>query len=79
MFKNAEIHTHTHTQYGTENIASQIWHVVCDAAAQQGPLGLSMQLCGETDQRWLSKASGHTPHVVGWMVAPSLRSPNVHI
>lgn len=72
-----KMHTHTH------NIVPQIWHVVIcglsDAAAQQGPLGLSMQLCGEMDQHWFSKGFGNTPHVVSWMVAPSLQSPNVHI
>ncbi len=73
---------HTHTQYGRGNIVPQRWRVVTgglsDAAAQQGPLGLCMQLCGGTDQHWLSKGFGQAPHVVSWLVAPSLHSPNVH-
>lgn len=75
------INTHTHT-VGRGNIAPQRWRVVTgglsDAAAQRGPLGLSMQLCGGMDQRCLSKGFGQTPPVVSWMAAPSLRSPNVH-
>lgn len=73
---------HTCTQCGIGNIVLQRWWVVTgglsDAAAQQGPLGLSMQLCGGTDRHWLSKGFGQAPRVVSWMVAPSLRSPNVH-
>lgn len=30
----------------------------------------------ETHQRWLSQGFGRAPHVVSWMVAPSLRSTN---
>lgn len=74
MLKLVEICTHTHTH------ARMWWYAVfSDAAAQQGPLGLSIQLCGEMDQHWLWKDFGHTPHVVSWMVAPSLPSPSVHV
>lgn len=72
MLKLVEICTHIHTR---------MWWYAVSLMLLHSPLVLSMQLCGEMDQHWLSKGFvfGHTPHVVSWKVAPSLHSPHVHI
>lgn len=49
----------THRVWQRGNTVPQKWRAVtgglCDAAAQRGPLGLCMQLCGGARQSWLSR------------------------
>lgn len=80
---NASTYMHTHARHVRENIGPQRWRVVTgglsDAAAHWGPPGpVHAALWWNTPALALAKGFGQAPHVVSWMVAPSLRSPKVH-